>query len=698
MPTRAFIFACWFAALASSPAAAEDKDDKRVGAVWTVDATETITYPDWLHGGPQVRPDVRSILSSEVGNLQYWIRATKGAKGQVVVAVGESHWSEAGHRVMDILIDGRRRALRIDPIVQAGGKHRVGVVLCEAEDLDRDGRLHVQIVASEGSPDHVTLAAGLWWFAGGKLTQEQAAELTKPQCEIEADVFIPGGKTTPAARYRLAGHVETESAELNALVEKLYADCVLGKLYPPRLPAIPNQWFSPGGGYVGQWVWDTMFVGIAYAPLDDDETLRGVFENYWYTIDNNPEAPKGSYRFGMVPNFLKDWPPLGYSQIPILAWGCELIWRQTDDRALIERSLPYLVIFDEWYSTERDTDGDGLIEYGAYKEIGRAGMLQTARYETFDLQVTLDDMKMTAHPKRQSGGEWYGNVEGVEQTCFLLMSEESIVRMARELGQEELAQRYEKILARRIDALQRKMWDAENEFFYSLDRDSDRKIPVRTIQGFLTMACGAATKAQAAKLAEQLKDTERWWSATPVPTCAMDEAKFDPRGFWRGDMWPPTTYLVSYGLNRYGYHDLARQLTEKTWRLAVERGINERYESTTGKPLGVPWLGMSCSIWSMIVQNVYGVQEDFRTIRVPPGAKGRRLLLGKLAVAYPEDDVVELRSAFARELCVVFPAAKGEPRPQVSVAGAKVEAARVTEAAVTFTAAPGVTYTVSRRE
>ena len=46
-----------------------------------------------------------------------------------------------------------------------------------------------------------------------------------------------------------------------------------------------------------------------YAPLDDNATLREVFENYWYTIDHNPDAPPGSVRHGMVPNFLKEWPP-----------------------------------------------------------------------------------------------------------------------------------------------------------------------------------------------------------------------------------------------------------------------------------------------------------------------------------------------------------------------------------------------------
>ena len=134
-------------------------------AAWTIDRLGTIAYPNWLQTGPEIRPELGSILSSEVGNLQYWIRVPKGARGTVVIAVGEAFWSEPGHRIMDVKIDGRVRASRIDPIAAAGGKHRLAAITCPAEDLDGDGLLHIQVVPSQGSPDHVTLAAGLWWIA-----------------------------------------------------------------------------------------------------------------------------------------------------------------------------------------------------------------------------------------------------------------------------------------------------------------------------------------------------------------------------------------------------------------------------------------------------------------------------------------------------------------------------------------------------
>ena len=83
---------------------------------------------------------------------------------------------------------------------------------------------------------------------------------------------------------------------------------------------LPYRFFSiTGAGDTSyakcQLQWDTMFVLNAWAPLDDDPLACDVFRNYWNVIDNNPEAPKGTYRYGMVPCTTKpDLPQDGFSK------------------------------------------------------------------------------------------------------------------------------------------------------------------------------------------------------------------------------------------------------------------------------------------------------------------------------------------------------------------------------------------------
>jgi len=519
--------------------------------------------------------------------------------------------------------------------------------------------------------------------------------------------YMLAENTIQHAKDNLPQQVSTENPELTKLVHGLYTDCTFDKLWEPALPGLPFRFFSISGAgdtsYAKcQLQWDTMFVLNAWAPLDDDPLACDIFRNYWNVIDNNPEAPKGTYRYGMVPcTTTPDLPQDGFSQIPILAWGCLMVYNQTHDRALLDLCLPYLDSFLTWYATERDVDDDGLIEYGAYKKCSIADILQTARFETFDFTPTLDGLRLTEHPKRGTGGAWYGNIEGVDNTCFLAMSERAMIEMCQRTGRVEMMKKYERNLAKRTEAIRKKMWDPETKFFYSLDRDTDKPIRVRTLQGFLALTAGMASEEQAAELVRQLTDPSLFWSKYPVTTSAMNEPTFRPDGFWRGDVWPPTNYLIALGLARYGYHDLDREMTDKMLELVrkYDGHSYERYNGVEGRGLGVKDYCWGVAIWSMLVHSHYGVQEDYRTIVVPPHAKGRKLKLGKLEVSYPTDTSVELKSAFQREFKVVFPGNKnGEI--QVQCDGKTVESVKSAGVAaeVSFTAQAGKTYVVTKSE
>jgi hypothetical protein len=203
---------------------------------------------------------------------------------------------------------------------------------------------------------------------------------------------------------------------------------------------------------------------------------------------------------------------------------------------------------------------------------------------------------------------------------------------------------------------------------------------------------------QARELVKQLTDLTLFWSKYPVTTSAMDEPTFDPIGFWRGDMWPPTNYLITLGLDRYGYFDIALEITDKMLELVkkYDGHAYERYNGVEGLGLGVKDYCWGVATWSMAVNTIYGVQEDYRTIVVPPHAKGQRLKLGKLEVSYPTETSVELKTAFQRELKVIFPGKKVGINVQCD--GAVVKPVNVSGEAseVTFTASPHKTYIVSK--
>ncbi len=154
-----------------------------------------------------------------------------------------------------------------------------------------------------------------------------------------------------------------------------------------------------------------------------------------------------------------------------------------------------------------------------------------------------------------------------------------------------------------------------DSMMWRINCDTHEKIPGKTIQGFFALAVGAATPEQAAMLVEQLQDPKQWWSAYPVPTVALDDPAFEAKGMWCGDMWPDDLHGQPQGLKRYGYHDVARKLTDRMLELYERCPINERYDATTGESPGVTELNMSCVVLSMIVENRGGLRQVAFTLR-----------------------------------------------------------------------------------
>ena len=67
-----------------------------------------------------------------------------------------------------------------------------------------------------------------------------------------------------------------------ALTQRVFDKCILEKLQPPAEP-LRHTWVRPGGPYyLGQWIWDTMFVVDLLSILPDrQQVIRDIFQNYW---------------------------------------------------------------------------------------------------------------------------------------------------------------------------------------------------------------------------------------------------------------------------------------------------------------------------------------------------------------------------------------------------------------------------------
>ncbi len=405
---------------------------------------------------------------------------------------------------------------------------------------------------------------------------------------------------------------ESADPELLRLANDIFRQCVIDKIRPPE-GTLVHPWLQAGTGdeFYGQWIWDAMFEVDLLAILPDKkDVIRGIIQNYWDFQERwNTKRPE--YAHGMVACMIEpkntttwnDYP--AYSQIPILGWGLERIFKRNGDRELLKQSLAPLEKFHEWYWKERDVTDAGLVAVGAY-----SGKIQHGRYETFDFECNLDDLKLTAHPTRKGEGEgnWYGDICIPGNTSYLINSERCLVRLAQIMGDNAMAERRMKRINKSVAAMRKYMWDEESGTFLAVHRDTLEQIKVATIGSWMPLMAEVPTTAMAKRMAEAFM-TDHWQTPLPIPTVDQKDSRWVSDDYWRGDVWPAPNYQAAVGFSLYGYHQIAADICDKTIANALKNGINEHYDSITGKPLGVPYNGMTCTVITMMLD---GMSEKFK--------------------------------------------------------------------------------------
>ena len=415
------------------------------------------------------------------------------------------------------------------------------------------------------------------------------------------------GKTITRADIR--NYFVWEDEAVIKLVESVFDQCILAKVHPPQ-NELKHRWIAPGGGYNGQWLWDTMFVTDLLSILDGQrEIIRDVFANY-RDFQERWNSAMPSHMHNMIACAIMADDDSGrwktgpaYSQIPILAWGLEQVYLRNGDMQVVRENLESLENFHEWYWRERDVTNVGLTAVGAY-----SGEIQHARYETFDYDGTLDNLQMTLHPSRQDNlpTKAYGDILVVGNTSYLILAERSLARLARKAGNTAMAKRREKRVKFAVNSMRKNMWDEKAGVFKALRRDTMEKIDDLSIGCWMPLLAGVPTKKQARRMAETFA-SPAWQTPLPVPTIPCNDKRYEPGTpgtFWRGDTWTVTNYQIAKGLKAYGFDELAADIADKTIENSIKNGVSEYHNSQTGKALGVGYLGMSCTVVTLMLEGI----------------------------------------------------------------------------------------------
>ncbi len=131
------------------------------------------------------------------------------------------------------------------------------------------------------------------------------------------------------------------------------------------------------------------------------------------------------------------------------------------------------------------------------------------------------------------------------------------------------------------------LWDDERKSFFSRSHKTKNLLKEDSIASLLPLYSGAISKAQADLIVKAMQDKTLYQTKFPLPSVPINSSWFKPMRYWQGPTWININWLLIDGLERYGYKQLASELSEQTINLVKNSGFNEYFNPIDGSAAGV---------------------------------------------------------------------------------------------------------------
>jgi hypothetical protein len=407
-----------------------------------------------------------------------------------------------------------------------------------------------------------------------------------------------------------------------------------------------RSWTKPAPSlYPHQWSWDSAFIALGLAHIDNQRAtseLETLFKSQWATgklphIVFNPDAPPRSYfpdaerwnSSALSGDAPRGSHTSGLCQPPVHAIAVRRIWetsRGKDERHLararrfLEANYPRLFAWHRYLATARDPEGSGLVTIYHPWESGTDNsprwdlplenvvVGELPPYTRYDLQHVSDPSERPTNAEydrylwlleylkraRYDESDIYDAhpflVKDVLFSAILVAANEALLEIAEVIGAsgEDEAQ-IEGWIERGRKGLHRR-WDEELGLCVDYDLLAGEPLRASTIAGFAPIIAGGLSGERLRSLLRTLDSAAfagnpslRW--ALP-PSTSPEEARFHPRSYWRGPVWPVANWLLWWSLIRAGEHKRAGKMRTESLGQLGEGGFAEYFEPFSGEPLG----------------------------------------------------------------------------------------------------------------
>ncbi|MCX6249998.1 MAG: trehalase family glycosidase [Bacteroidetes bacterium] len=246
------------------------------------------------------------------------------------------------------------------------------------------------------------------------------------------------------------------------------------------------------------------------------------------------------------------------------------IYRITKDKKFLEDVyIPGKKFYNYWVS-ERDSNKNGLCEWGAEAE------LESVR----DARVAVWDKV-----------GWPSNFEGPDLNSMLAKEARSLGEIADILGKKEDTEYWKTEFQKRKDLINKFMWDPLSNFYYNVNRNDQTfryqhpdDLKIKEITGILPLWAGVCDSMRCQKLIRSITNPDEFWRPYGIPSLSARDDYYNPIGYWNGPVWVQWNYLVFRGLLENGFRKEAEELAAKVldnmiWHLKNDHVFWEFYSA-----------------------------------------------------------------------------------------------------------------------
>ena len=292
---------------------------------------------------------------------------------------------------------------------------------------------------------------------------------------------------------------------------------------PPHMTCLPDLPII--------WQWDSCFMALYSRFLNSVlPAMNNLDIMYHYQREDGFIA--------MAYNFEKGQEAYGENiNPPLYAWTEWELFLASGDKSRLLKILPVLVNYFDWLKKNR-TRKSGLYWFEVPESSG------------------MDNSPRGSYYNKQGSGICH-----LDLTCQQALSALYLAKIAKAIGENETAARFQKEHGELKNLVNKYMWNEKTHFYYDVFDDHEVYLHYnwlnhKTICGFWPMLAGISSEMQTKQLIDHLLNPDEFYRPHRIPSLSADDPNYDPQGgYWLGGVWPPTNYMVVKGLEYANQND-----------------------------------------------------------------------------------------------------------------------------------------------